>query len=266
MWAFGFYNLANLGLYSAPPVRAAAKALARAIDLAVDEGDRMAESTRRMEALGFPPPFFVGAPVEAPFDFMSDTLRGMRGIMLDMLREPEKLLAAEEVVLETMLEFVLHSAKVTGVRWADFPLHRGSDGFMSLSQFERFYWPQLKRMLVTLIENDITPYVFFEGVWDSRLEYLAELPKGKIVGMFQKSDIFKVKEIVGDTMCIGGGMPNSLLTGGTVSEVRERTHELCERVGKNGGYIMATAVGELEGSKPHLLRAWVDATREFGVY
>ena len=29
---------------------------------------------------------------------------------------------------------------------------------------------------------------------------------------------------------------------------------------------MATAVGELEGSKPELLRAWVDATREFGVY
>ena len=32
----------------------------------------------------------------APFDFMSDTLRGMRGIFLDMHRRPEQLLAAEE--------------------------------------------------------------------------------------------------------------------------------------------------------------------------
>jgi hypothetical protein len=266
MWAFGFYNLPSIGFYSTPEVQAAAKAFAKALETAAEDGARAAESARRMAALGFPPPFFFGAPVEAPFDFMSDTLRGMRGIMLDMLREPEKLLAAEEVVLETMLEYVIQFADVTGQRWADFPLHRGSDGFMSLEQFERFYWPQLRRMLVTLIEHDITPYVFFEGVWDSRLEYLAELPKGKIVGQFQKSDIFKVKEICGDTMCIGGGMPNSLLAGGTVSEVRELTHELCERVGKNGGFLMSTAVGELEGSKAELVRAWVDATREFGVY
>ena len=38
MWAFGFYNLANLGLYAPQPIRDAAKALAKAIDLAVAGG------------------------------------------------------------------------------------------------------------------------------------------------------------------------------------------------------------------------------------
>ena len=61
-------------------------------------------------------------------------------------------------------------------------------------------------------------------------------------------------------------MPNSLLTGGTVSDVRERTHKQCEVVGKNGGYIMSTGVAELEGSKLELVRAWAGAMREFGVY
>ena len=60
-------------------------------------------------------------------------------------------------------------------------------------------------------------------MWDQRLEYLAELPKGKTVGLFQSSDIFKVKEVVGDTMCIIGGMKNSLLQSGTVEQVREYT-------------------------------------------
>ena len=102
------------------------------------------------------------------------------------------------------LEFAINTCKATGMNRAFLPLHRGSDGFMSLKQFENLYWKQLKHVLETLVENGITPIVFYEGCWDQRLEYLAELPKGKTVGWFQSSDIFKVKEIVGDTMCIVG--------------------------------------------------------------
>jgi hypothetical protein len=266
MWAFGVYNLMNLALYANPGASEAFSALAEAIKV-VGEGMALTfQSMGRMAALGFPPAIGAGSLAEAPFDFMSDTLRGMRGIMLDMLRRPEELLAAEEKVLEIQLEHVLTFAEVTGLKWATFPLHRGSDGFMSLDQFERFYWPQLKRFLLAVIEKGITPFVLYEGVWDKRLEYLAELPKGKTVGWFQKSDIVKVKEVLGDTMCIMGGMPNSLLTGGSVQEVRDRTRELCERVGTNGGFIMSTSVGEMAGSKLENVRAWVGATREFGRY
>ena len=153
-----------------------------------------------------------------------------------------------------------------GLKGAFIPLHRGSDGFMSLPQFEKFYWPQLKEQMVTLVDNGIMPIVFYEGVWDQRLKYLTELPRGKTVGWFQSSDIFKVKEVVGDTMCIMGGMKNSLLQSGTVEQVRALTKQVCEVVGKGGGFIMCTGVGEMEGSNLELVRAWVDATREFGVY
>ena len=37
-------------------------------------------------------------------------------------------------------------------------------------------------------------------------------------------------------------------------------------MGKGGGFIMSPGVGEMEGSNLALVRAWVDATREFGVY
>jgi uroporphyrinogen-III decarboxylase len=266
MWAFGVYGLDNLAFYSNPAVGEAVTALGEAIKAVGQNLGMMFGSIQRMAALGFPPPLIAGTIAEAPFDFMSDTLRGMRGIMLDMLRHPDELLAAEEKVLEIQLENVFTFANATGIRQAMFPLHRGSDGFMSLTQFERFYWPQLKRFFLALIDSGITPIVFFEGVWDKRLDYLAELPKGKVVGWFQKSDIFKVKEVLGDVMCIIGGMPNSLLNGGSPQEVRELTKQLCERVGKNGGFIMSTSVGEMSGSKLENVRAWVDATREFGRY
>ena len=180
MAAFGTYNLLNLGVLRAPPVAAALKALAAAAEEQAAADAWVAESGQRLAALGFPPPPLVGSLIEAPFDFMSDTLRGMRGVMTDILRRQAQLLEAEDRVLEIQLEHAISFARTTGLPYAFIPLHRGSDGFMSIAQFERFYWPQLRQMQLRLIENQITPVAFYEGVWNKRLDYVAELPAGKI--------------------------------------------------------------------------------------
>jgi len=264
--AFGSYSLTNLAIFKAPPVVKALKALSKAIEAQAEAQERMIQTAQRLKDLGFAPPPFAGAAIEAPFDLMSDTLRGMRGIMTDMYRRPEKLLAAQEKVLRFQLEHAIGWSRATGINVSFIPLHRGSDGFMSLTQFEEFYWPQFKSMIEQLVEAGIMPFVFYEGIWNERLEYLTQLPKGKTVGWFQGSDIFKTKDIVGDTMCIAGGMPNTLLKAGTAEEVRQFTIRLCEEVGKGGGFIMTTCVGEMEGSKPELVKVWVDTTKEYGVY
>ncbi|HEX9115231.1 MAG TPA: uroporphyrinogen decarboxylase family protein, partial [Anaerolineae bacterium] len=263
---FGHYALPNLPMLLVPPVAAALKALGEAAEKAGVTLANIMRSNERLAALGFPPMIYFGGIAEAPFDLMSDTMRGMRGIFLDMLRCPDKLLAAEEKVAAFQVEYLLSFCQATGAKYVFFPLHRGSDGFMSIKQFEKFYWPQLTGMFDKLIEREITPFVFYEGVWNQRLKHVAALPKGKTIGWFQASDIFKVKETCGDTLCIVGGMPNSMLQTGTVETVREHTKKLCQVVGKGGGFVMSTGVGEMEGSKPELVKAWVEATHEFGVY
>lgn len=264
--AFGHYSLFSLGILTAPPVVQALQTLGKAAAAQAAVDARTVETTQRLAAAGFAPPPLAGAIIEAPFDFMSDTLRGMRGIMLDIHRRPDKLLAAMDKVLKFELEHAIAFCNATGLKTAFIPLHRGSDGFMSLAQFEKFYWPTLKTMQETLVENGIMPYVFYEGVWDQRLKYLTELPRGKTAGWFQFSDIFKVKEIVGDTMCITGGMRNSMLQAGTAEEVRAFTKRLCTEVGKGGGFIMSVGVGEMEGCRPDLVKVWIEATKEYGVY
>ena len=244
----------------------ALQALARAIEAQSEAQARIVRTAQHMAALGFAPAIYAGVGLEAPFDLMSDTLRGMRGIMLDIYRRPEKLLIAQEKVLRFQLEYAVNWCRSSGINVAFIPLHRGSDGFMSLPQFEKFYWPQLKTMLEQLVNAGIMPFVFYEGVWDQRLQYLAELPKGKTVGWFQASDIFKTKEIVGNTMCIVGGMPNSLLKGGTAEQVRQLTIRLCKEAGKGGGFIITTSAGEMEGCRPELVKVWVETTKEFGLY
>jgi hypothetical protein len=266
LFVFGSYYLNNVGGFGSGPLGESFRVFAKAVEAVADGIDRMVRNHGRMVALGFPDGFIMGPTITAPFDAMSDALRGMRGIMIDIMRRPAKLLAAEDKLARLELEFAINTCKATGMNRAFLPLHRGSDGFMSLKQFEALYWKQLKHVLVTLVENGITPIVFYEGCWDQRLEYLAELPKGKTVGWFQSSDIFKVKEIVGDTMCIVGGMPNSLLRAGPAEVVRAHTKRLCETVGKGGGFMMCPGVGELAGCDRELVKVWADATKEYGTY
>jgi hypothetical protein len=267
MWLWGYYNTLNYPVLTLPPVKAAFEAMFKAAEYTVEWIQEVVSSSQRLAALGFPPFVLLTNMCEAPFDFMSDTLRGMRGIFLDMLRIPDKLLAAEEKVAKFQVEFVINNCRANGIPFVFIPLHRGSDGFMSLEQFETFYWPQLKEMMLQFIDAGITPWPYYEGVWDQRLKYLAELPKGKSIGSFQDSDIFKVKEVLGDTMCILGGMPLTMLKkGADPQQVREHTKRVCQEVGKDGGFIMTTNVLELEGCDPELIKTWVDATKEFGVY
>ena len=264
----GYYALGQyLPLLATPPFVRALQALTKGAEAQLEFVQQSSACSERLVQLGFPiAPFFTGGHLSAPFDFIGDTLRGMRGVFSDMRRCPDKLLAAEEKVLPIMLEAALSACRARHSQYMFVPLHRGSVGFISLPNFERFYWPQLKRMLLTIIEAGITPAVIWEGAWDQRLKYLQELPKGKTIGLFQNSDIFKVKQVLGDSMCIVGGMPVSLLAAGSREEVWQYSKRLCQELGPGGGFIMSADIGELEGCKPDLIHTWLEATREFGVY
>jgi hypothetical protein len=250
-----------------PALAASLQVLARMAKSQSERILQMRKDAERMEALGFPSGigYGMGAFGLAPFDFMSDTLRGMRGIFLDMHRRPEKLLAAEEKARRICAEAAIESCRQTGGKFVFMPLHRGSDGFMSLKQFEKFYWPQLKGLVNDLVDAGLIPALFYEGVWNERLHYLRELPKGKTAGHFQATDISKLKEIAGDVLSISGCFPVSLLQAGPEEKVREQTKRYCEILGRNGGFIMA-ANSSMDECDPRFVKVWVDATREYGTY
>jgi uroporphyrinogen-III decarboxylase len=216
-----------------------------------------------IEKLGFPR--FSHASTVVPFDMISDNLRGTRGAMIDLFRQPDKLLEACEKLLPVMLHRAVSMAKSKGNSRVFIALHKGSDGFMSLKQFETFYWPTFKRLVLSLVDEGLTPCIFFEGDYASRLEYLLELPKGKVLGHFDAIDIFRVKDVLKNHMCIRGNVPCSLLQLGTPQEVIDHCKELIDVVGKDGGFIMShrSAIDEI---KPENLKAMIDFTKEYGVY
>ena len=149
-----------------PPVAQAMGAIARA----GQESQKMIAKTmalnKEMAELGFPS--LVGSVACAPFDYIGDFLRGTTGVMLDMYERPDKLLAAIDKMTPAAISTASMIAQQSGIPGVYIPLHKGGDGFMSPKQFETFYWPSLKRMIVALIEQGMLPLVNWEGDCTSR--------------------------------------------------------------------------------------------------
>ena len=220
---------------------------------------------KKLFKMGYPTAF--GAVTLCPFDWVSDYLRGMRGSMFDLFRAPDKLKAATELYIPTVVQGAVVQAKMSGNPRVFIPLHRGAGGFMSNKQFAEFYWPGLKTLLLSLIDAGLVPVPFFEGDYTPRLEFLAELPPGKVAGHFDKMDKKKFKEILGDIMCFWGDVPPGLLLTGTPVEVKDYVKSLIDMFADTGGLIVDGSVESIPAeSRPENVKAMVEAVFEFGKY
>lgn len=222
---------------------------------------------RDLAKLGFPPHAGIGGAGRAPFDIISDFYRGMKGAMLDMYRCPDKLLAACDKILKWQISRAVPAdPKQRGNPIRLFlALHRGSEGFMSRKQFEKFYWPGLKKAMEVSIELGYIPMAFCEGKYGDRLEYFLDLPKGKAVVHLDQTDMFRAKDILKDHLCIMGNVPSFMLQVGSIQDVEEYCKTLIQYCGKGGGFILTNG-SSLDEVNPANLKAMIDSVKKFGRY
>ncbi len=249
--------------FATPPVQNAFKAMAEAGAEAIKWITVAGGLGYEMAAAGYPS--MLAGFSKAPFDTLGDTLRGIRGVMMDMYRRPKKVLQAVERLTPIMIKMGVNTAKTTGFPLIFIPLHKGADGFLSDEQFKKFYWPTFKELINGLIEGGAIPMPWVEGSWSSRIKIMKDIPKGKTLWMFDQQDMAKAKEIMGSVACIGGNMPSSLLALGKPEEVKDHAKKLIDVCGKGGGYIMCNGAF-FDHAKPENVKAMVDFTKEYGVY
>ncbi len=136
---------------------------------------------------------------------------------------------------------------------------------MSLKQFAKFYWPGLRDLIKGIINKGHTPLVFFEGDYTSRLEYLLEVPKGKIFAHFDTTDLFRAYDVLHGHMSISGNIPCSILQTGTPDDVKALAKKQIDYCAKDGAFIMSTR-SPVDDAKPETLKALIDFTHEYGKY
>jgi uroporphyrinogen-III decarboxylase len=210
-------------------------------------------------------PSIWGGMSGAPFDMIGDMLRGTRGIMMDMYRRPDKLHEAMERQVPIVIDEAVASVNASGCPIVIMPLHKGTGGFMSNKQFETFDGPTFKKVLLGLINEGLVPLPFAEGNYEPRLEIIKDMPRSSMVWWFEHMDMAKAKKVLGDTACIAGNVPVTLLCTGTPQEVKERCRKLIEVCAPGGGYIL-TGGAAMDKGNPDNLRAVMAAAKEYGVY
>lgn len=178
---------------------------------------------------------FYSGFCEAPFDFISDQLRGFKNISIDVRRVPDKVEAAVEAVTPLMIK--MGTPPNPSKYDATFiPLHMAP--YLRGKDFDRLYWPTFKRTVEGLKANGMRSFLFVENDWMRYVDYLAELPEGTIM-CFEYGDPKLVKEKLGKKHIIGGFYPVSLLKTGTKEQCIDKAKELIDVLAPGGGYYFS---------------------------
>jgi hypothetical protein len=218
-------------------------------------------------AAGLGLPSTIGGFTKAPFDILGDTLRGTRGIMLDMYRQPNKLLEAMERLVPIAIESGIRNASAANNPFVFIPLHKGADGFMSNKDFQKFYWPTFKAVLLGLIDAGMVPYSFVEGGYNQRLDIIVDhdIPAGHTLWAFDHTDMKEVKKRFTGWAAFAGNVPGSLMKAGTPQQISDYVKKLIDDVAGDGGYILSNGA-VLDDSTPENVHALIDTGKAYGKY
>ncbi|MDW7740326.1 MAG: uroporphyrinogen decarboxylase family protein [Bacillota bacterium] len=226
---------------------------------------KLGEVNRRIsEEFGFAPA--VKGMTKAPFDTVGDTLRGMKGILTDIRRHPEKIIAACDALIPHNIRYALAGPGADKTFPVIAPLHRGAYPFLSVEHWVKFYWPSLKAVIEGLWDQGKSMTFFAEGDWTPYLEYIAELPEKSIQFVVDNTDPAKAKEHLGGRFCLIGAIPTTLLTYGTREEVTEMVKRAIDELGADGGYVLDAGGVIMGDAKLENIEAMIEAGRKFGKY
>jgi hypothetical protein len=131
-------------------------------------------------------------------------------------------------------------------------------------KYKEIIYPFFKKMCAKINK----PIVYHsDGNYTELMNYVLEYNNVKALANLEPpcTDIFKVKETFGKRACLFGNIDlHHTLTRGTVEETAAEVKEKLERVGKGGGYIVATSNGLAAYCKPENVVAMNDTILKFG--
>lgn len=227
----------------------------------------------RLRGLGYPT--YPSGFGYAPLDFIADNLRHVTQMLADLYRHPDRVRRALDALTPLVVEWSRATVTLPPEVLASFdirtpiafiPLHLNE--MIPPKLFREFYWEPLKKVVVELINAGAVPWIFFEGNYELFLETILELPKGRIIAFFERTDLRKARKILEDHAIIMGGVSPALYVLGSPEKVFDEVCRLLHSVKEPGGYIFSgSGVGGIpDETKPENLKAAIEAVKKCGSY
>jgi hypothetical protein len=213
------------------------------------------------------PPVYGGAGYTPAFEALSYT-RSLKTCLMDLRRHPDRVLAAIEVIEAESVANALAGAErlrsSTRQGFMAMTVGFSRSCFLRLDYFEKFVWPYLKKAVETFIAHGITPNLHCDGDWTRHLQYLVQLPPGKVVlDLDGSTDIVKAKELLRGRMCIMGDVPPSLLSLGSAEDVARHCRHLIDVVGADNGFILSSGCSVPLDAKPENVRVLIETAKTY---
>ena len=257
-----FRLVAGIRAFAKPSVRKALENIIKAAEEIEVFAGHHDDFTKKMTALGYPASYATTAV--SPYDFLADYFRGATSMMKDLYRNKDKLLELLDKSIKFLLRQTLASARASGNPVVFIPIHWAADPFMSQKHFETFWWPPFRKMLVGLIDAGLIPMPMWESVCTNRLETIGDVPAGKCIYWFERTDMVKAFEVLGDVVALRGNVSPSLLTTGEPQEVDTAVRHLVDNVFNKGGkLILDGAFGIPDETPVENVRAMFAAARKY---
>jgi hypothetical protein len=218
--------------------------------------------TNRMTTLGYP--LSNGGNSVAPYDFIADYFRGARAMMTDLYRNKNKLLELLDKSAVFLARMTIANARASGNPIVMIPVHWAPDAFMSDKQFREFWWPSFRRMLQNLIDANLIPMPLWEADCTKRLEIIRDVPPGKCIYWFERTDMVKAFEVLGEVVALRGNLSPSMMTTGTPQQVDAAVKRLVDSVWNRGGKLMLDCAFGIPDETPvENVRAMFAAGRKY---
>ena len=196
-----------------------------------------------------------------PVDFLFDFFREFTGIVSDIKRCPELVRDAGLAISEAYKP-IIRSMKPASDKAIFIPMH--IPAFLSPRDFEKTYWPSFKGFAEYMVEQGHNVVYYFEKKYGHLFDYLQELPKKGIIGVFQEDDMRLVKKKLGSSMAVAGGLSTTLMQHGTKEECIEHVKGLIQDLCPGGGYFITpdTPMMYPVDGRPENLKAVADYIRD----
>ena len=257
----------NLALeLTKPEIRKSIETLMEVGDFYRQQRTRFGEIVAEMVDLGYPD-LEGGGFAAIPFDNYSDNYRGTLLSLSDLYANEEEVECYIEEFHAKQLQRIrgMNKDGSKNGQYICHMLHKGIDGFMSDKHYEHFYWRHMREIMQAEIDVGLVPMMFCEGKYNTRLKYLKDSPKGKILFRFETIDMPLAKRELKGVACLGGGFPSTLLQFGTRQEVIDTTKRFLDDAMPGGGYICRPSAG-LDGGKIDKVIAMFETVKEHGKY
>lgn len=201
---------------------------------------------RLADEFGIPPMTRAMAPI-TPLEHMINYYVGIKGMPILLRRDKELFKSFADAIFDyackpafAMIDALPEGEDMTSA--FDGHIMLLAHSLLSPKQFDEYYWPYIDKGIQSFVSKGKTVYIQLQAEGKRFLDYLNDIPKGKMCLHPEKDDILEIKERF-PNLCVMGGMPLQMLSHSTPAECVSQAKRVIDEIGSDGFILSQDRMG-----------------------